>query len=112
MTASAQERAESARWLAGQVQNAARTQRSLYGMARIAVDELDDLAATPLTAADGHLLMAVGLFLDQLGPEIAKVDPRSKLAGTNVRLLMMLGEIAYRRADAAPQNTDHDGDQT
>ena len=112
MTASAQERAESARWLAGQVQNAARTQRTLYGMARIAVDELDDLAATPLTAADGHLLMAVGLFLDQLGPEIAKVDPRSKLAGTNVRLLMMLGEIAYRRGASDPQSINHSGDHS
>jgi hypothetical protein len=97
LTASAEERAESAQWLADQIHNAASSQRTLYGMASVVVDELDDLAAAPLTAEDGHLLMAVGLFLDQLGPEIAKVDPRSKLAGTNVRLLMMIGERAYRR---------------
>lgn len=109
MTASAQERAESARWIADQVKDAARIQCALYSMARVVVDELDDLAAASLTPEDGHLLMAAGLFIDQLGPELAKVDPRSKLAGTNARLLMMVGEIAYRRA-ADPQSINHDGD--
>lgn len=107
MTASAAERAESIRWIAGHVKDAARCHRTLYGMARVVVDELDDLAAAPLTPEDGHLLMAVGLFIEQLGPELAKVDPRSKLAGTNAQLLMMIGEIAYRRA-AEPQRADHD----
>lgn len=108
MTASTEERAESARWIAGQVKDAARCHRTLYGMAKVVVDELDDLAAAPLTPEDGHLLMAVGLFIDQLGPELAKVDARSKLAGTNARLLMMIGEIAYRRA-AEPLHANRDG---
>jgi hypothetical protein len=107
MTASAEERTESARWIAGQVKDAARAQRTLYGMAKVVVDELDDLAAATLTPEDGHLLMAVALFIDRLGPELAKVDPRSKVAGTNARLLMMIGEIAYSRT-ANPQQDERD----
>ena len=98
MTASAQERAESARWLAERVKDSARSQRTVYKMAGLVLEELDDLAAAPLTAEDGHLLMAVGLFIDQLGTELAKVDPGQFRRGVaQTRLLMMIGEQAYRR---------------
>lgn len=100
MAATAQERAESAEWVATQVQQAAKVQRTLYSTAQVIVEKLDDLAAAPLTSEDGHLLMTVGLFIDQLASTLAKIDPRSKTSGVNARLLMMIGEIAYNRAAA------------
>lgn len=105
MTASAQERAESAQWIAGRVKQAARNQRTLYGAATIIVDELDDLAAAPLTPADGHLLMAVALFIEQLAPELAKIDSAQTRRGVAdaARFLMMIGEVAYSRAANDPR---------
>lgn len=100
MTASAAERAESARWLADHIE---RSPAAVYRMAGLVLKELDDLAAAPLTAADGHLLMMVGLLIDQLAAELAKTDPGHAHGTPQIRLLMMIGERAYRRTAGSPQ---------
>lgn len=100
MTASAEERAEDARWIADQIKNIGRTPEAVYKMAGLVLEELDDLAAAPLTGADGHLLMVVGLLIDQLAAELTRTDPAQPKRGTpQIRLLMMIGEHAYRRGN-------------